>query len=112
VPWENLYRRVRIEETVYEMLSAQYETARIEEAKSIPTVSVIDAAGWPEKKSSPHRRVIVMVAIALALVLTSLWLLARRSWLALDEGDTRRALARAMAATARKYRPNPGGGSR
>jgi capsule polysaccharide export protein KpsE/RkpR len=112
VPWADLYRRVRIEETVYEMLSAQYETARIEEAKSIPTVSVIDAAGWPEKKSSPHRRVIVMVAIALALVLTSLWLLARRSWLALDEGDTRRALARAMAATARKYRPNPGGGSR
>ncbi len=53
VPWANLYRRVRIEETVYEMLSAQYETARIEEAKSIPTVSVIDPAGWPEKKSSP-----------------------------------------------------------
>ena len=32
VAWVNLDRRVRIEETVYEMLSAQYETARIEEA--------------------------------------------------------------------------------
>ena len=112
VPWENLYRRVRIEETVYEMLSAQYETARIEEAKSIPTVSVIDAAGWPEKKSSPHRVLIVLVATGLALVLTSLFLLARRSWLSVDEADTRRVLAREMAATVQKYRPLARGGSR
>jgi uncharacterized protein involved in exopolysaccharide biosynthesis len=112
VPWENLYRRVRIEETVYEMLSAQYETARIEEAKSIPTVSVIDAAGWPEKKSSPHRVLIVLVAAGLSLVLTSLFLLARRSWLSLDEDDTRRALARAMSATLRTYRPLVRGGTR
>jgi capsule polysaccharide export protein KpsE/RkpR len=111
VPWANLYRRVRIEETVYEMLSAQYETARIEEAKSIPTVSVIDPAGWPEKKSGPHRRLIVLVATVLALVLTSLFLLARRSWLAVDEADTRRVLARAMAATLRKYDPRARGGS-
>ena len=112
VPWENLYRRVRIEETVYEMLSAQYETARIEEAKSIPTVSVIDAAGWPERKSSPHRVLIVLMATGLSLVLTSLFLLVRRSWLSVDEADTRRVLAREMAATVQKYRPLARGGSR
>jgi uncharacterized protein involved in exopolysaccharide biosynthesis len=99
VPWANLYRRVRIQETVYEMLSAQYETARIEEAKSIPTVSVIDPAAWPEKKSSPHRLIIILVSTALAFIATSLFLIARRSWLAIDAHDTRRVLAHQISAT-------------
>lgn len=99
VPWANLYRRVRIEETVYEMLSAQYETARIEEAKSIPTVSVIDSAGWPEKKSSPHRFIIIVLSTALALAMASLYLLVQRLWLAIDETDGRKVIAREMAAT-------------
>ncbi len=85
VPWANLYRRVRIEETVYEMLSAQYETARIEEAKSIPTVSVIDPAGWPEKKSSPHRLILVLVSTLIALVAGSLFLMVQRSWVSVDD---------------------------
>lgn len=100
VPWANLYRRVRIEEAVYELLSAQYETARIEEAKSIPTVSVIDTPSWPEKKSSPHRTLIILISTLLAMVATSLFLLAQRSWLAIDDADTRKALARQMMAAA------------
>jgi uncharacterized protein involved in exopolysaccharide biosynthesis len=103
VPWANLYRRVRIQETVYEMLSAQYETARIEEAKSIPTVSVIDPAGLPERKSSPHRVIIIALSTILALILASLFLLAQRSWLTIDETDTRRIIAREMATTWRAY---------
>jgi len=103
VPWANLYRRVRIQETVYEMLSAQYETARIEEAKSIPTVSVIDPAGLPERKSSPHRLIIIALSTIFALILASLFLLAQRSWLAIDQTDTRRIIAREIAATWRAY---------
>ena len=99
VPWANLYRRVRIQETVYELLSAQYETARIEEAKSIPTVSIIDTPGWPEKKSSPHRVIITLVSTILALVATSLFLMAQRSWLAMGEDDARKILARRVAGT-------------
>ena len=99
VPWANLYRRVRIQETVYELLSAQYETARIEEAKSIPSVRVIDPAGWPEKKSSPHRLIIMLVATALAFAFTSIYLLMRRSWRGLHEADSRKILARHIAST-------------
>jgi capsule polysaccharide export protein KpsE/RkpR len=99
VPWANLYRRVRIEETVYEMLSAQYETARIEEAKSVPSVSIIDPAGWPERKSSPHRSILVLVSTLIGLAGASLFLLAQRSWLAIDESDTRRAIGRELAAS-------------
>jgi capsule polysaccharide export protein KpsE/RkpR len=98
VPWANLYRRVRIEETVYEMLSAQYETARIEEAKSIPTVSVIDPAGWPEKKSSPHRLILVLVSTLIALVAGSLFLMVQRSWVSVDDADTRKVIGREFSA--------------
>jgi uncharacterized protein involved in exopolysaccharide biosynthesis len=112
VPWADLYRRIRVQETVYEMLSAQYETARIEEAKSIPTVSVIDPAGWPERKSSPHRLIITVVSTVLALVLVSLLLLVQRSWLAIPETDTRRVLAAQMAATIKNHATRLGGGSR
>jgi capsule polysaccharide export protein KpsE/RkpR len=98
VPWANLYRRVRIEETVYEMLSAQYETARIEEAKSIPSVSVVDPAGWPEKKSSPHRLIIILVSTLIALVAGSLFLLVQRSWVGIDDTDTRKVIGRELTA--------------
>ena len=104
VPWANLYRHVRIQETVYELLSAQYETARIEEAKSIPTVRVIDSPGWPEKKSSPHRLIIILISALLAFVATSLFLIVERWWLALHETDARRMLAREIATTMMSYR--------
>jgi capsule polysaccharide export protein KpsE/RkpR len=112
VPWANLYRRVRIQETVYELLSAQYETSRIEEAKSIPTVSVIDPPGLPEKKSSPHRLIITLVSTALAFVLASLFLLLQRSWLAIHEDDTRRMLASQIASTLSGLRTRFAGGAR
>ena len=112
VPWANLYRRVRIQETVYELLSAQYETARIEEAKSIPTISVIDPPGWPERKSSPHRLIIVLVSTVLALVAASLLLLVQRSWLAMNETDGRKVLARQIATTLMAYPVRYGRGNR
>ena len=112
VPWENLYRRVRIQETVYEMLSAQYETARIEEAKSVPTVSVIDPPGWPERKSSPHRLIIALASALLAFVAASLFLLAQRSWLSVDDEDARKVLARKIAATLMPYRARNSRGNR
>src|ERR1700735_679121 len=45
VRWANLYRDVRIHETVFDLLSEEYENARIQEVKAIPTVSVIDSPG-------------------------------------------------------------------
>jgi uncharacterized protein involved in exopolysaccharide biosynthesis len=103
VQWANLYRRVRIQETVYELLSAQYETARIEEAKSIPTVRVIDPAGWPEKRSSPQRLIIIFASTILALAMASVFLLAQRSWKLVHETDARKVLANEVAATLKNY---------
>jgi len=102
VQWANLYRTVRIHETVFDLLSEEYELARIEEAKSIPTVGVIDAPGAPELRTGPHRTLIVLISTALSFVMTALFLLARRRWMTMDVLDERRVLAARIGATVRK----------
>jgi len=101
VRWANLYRNVRIHETVFDLLSEEYETARIEEVKSIPTVSVIDVPQLPEKKSGPHRTLIVLIATFLSLVITAVFLLARRSWMEMGSEDARRVLAKRIGMSLR-----------
>jgi capsule polysaccharide export protein KpsE/RkpR len=51
----DLERKVTMQETLYEALSKQYELAKVEEAKQIPPIKVLDSPDIPEKKSSPHR---------------------------------------------------------
>ena len=53
VSYTDLYRRVQVQEAVFQLLTQQYETARIEEAKDTPAVMVIDPPALPEKKSFP-----------------------------------------------------------
>lgn len=101
VQWANLYRNVRIHETVFDLLSEEYETARIEEVKSIPTLSIIDFPGLPERKSGPHRALIVLTTTFLSAVAVSLLLFAKRSWLAMDHKDERRVLVIAIGKTLR-----------
>jgi uncharacterized protein involved in exopolysaccharide biosynthesis len=71
VQWTDLYRTMRIQETVYELLSQQYELTRIQEAKEIPTIRVIDPANIPERKSWPPRTLIVFLFTSFSLILTA-----------------------------------------
>ncbi len=105
VQWANLYRNVRIHETVFDLLSEEYETSRIEEVKSIPTVSVIDSPELAERRSGPHRTLIVLISTFLSAVIASIFLLARRSWRALDVDDPRRILAAHIRMTIFDRRP-------
>jgi len=61
VTYADLYRQTKIEETVYELLTQQYELAKVQEAKEIPAVKVLDAAVVPTKKSFPPRLLIVFL---------------------------------------------------
>jgi capsule polysaccharide export protein KpsE/RkpR len=101
VQWANLYRTVRVHETVFDLLSEEYETARIEEVKAIPTVGVIDFPGLPERKAGPHRTLIVLISTLLSLILAALCLLTRRSWFAMSDQDARRVLAARIGTTIR-----------
>lgn len=99
VPYANLYREVRVQETVYDLLTQQYELARIQEAKDVPAVSVIDAPGIPEKKSFPPRAVFTIALTLLVFVLFAAALIARHAWLAMDANDPRRMFAAEVAQT-------------
>ena len=107
VRYANLYRRVKIQETVYELLSAEYESARIQEAKEIPTVSIIDPAGYPEKKSFPPRLLFMLAGTCIVLVIASFVMLVFRNWRELDSEDDLKKLAYAFAT--RNHRPTVSG---
>jgi capsule polysaccharide export protein KpsE/RkpR len=93
VPYANLYREVQVQEAVYELLTQQYELARIQEAKDVPVVSVIDAPGIPEKKSFPPRLLLSLLITAISAVVTSALILAKQQWLQVPVNDPRKALA-------------------
>lgn len=88
----DLYRRAKIQETLYEFLNQQYELARVQEAKELPIVRVMDDGNFPEKKVSPIRSLIVGLSVLLALLLASVWVLAKHSWEQLSPHDSRRVL--------------------
>ncbi len=54
-------RDLQYNETLFELLSKQYEAARIDEAKEAPVIQVVDPAVPPERKSSPHRAILAFV---------------------------------------------------
>ena len=99
VPYANLYRSVRVQENIFELLTQQYEVARLQEAKDIPVVSVIDAPGIPEKKSFPRRKLFTLIATLFVLGVVSAWLIFRYHWNNLDTQDPRRLFARDVFAT-------------
>ena len=92
VPYADLYRRVRVQEAVFELLTQQYEMARIEEAKDVPVVSVIDPPGIPEKKSSPRRLLLALFLTALCFAVTTTFILVRDHWSKINDDDPRKVL--------------------
>ena len=61
-----LMRQAKIQEKVFELVTSQYELAKIEEAKDVNTIQILDRAVPPERKSKPKRRLIVMLSTVIA----------------------------------------------
>jgi len=59
-------RDLKYHEFLFEMLSKQYEAARIDESKVAPALQLVDAAVPPDKKSGPHRELIVLFGLLAA----------------------------------------------
>jgi tyrosine-protein kinase Etk/Wzc len=68
-------RDVRYHETLFELLSRQYEAARIDEAKSAPIIQVVDHAIPPDKRSGPKRALILLGLSFGGFLLASLYAL-------------------------------------
>jgi uncharacterized protein involved in exopolysaccharide biosynthesis len=57
-----LMRDYKVQETLFELLTTQYEMAKINEAKNTSTLQVLDEAVPPDRKSKPKRALIVLLA--------------------------------------------------
>jgi uncharacterized protein involved in exopolysaccharide biosynthesis len=62
-----LMREVKVQETVFNLLTAQFEQAKIAEARDTPTVQVLDKAVPAERKSKPNVKLNMAIAGALSL---------------------------------------------
>jgi tyrosine-protein kinase Etk/Wzc len=64
-----MVRDVRALEQVLALLTAQYEDARINEARDVVTIDILDAAVPPERKSRPRRLTMMMGAFMTSMIL-------------------------------------------
>jgi uncharacterized protein involved in exopolysaccharide biosynthesis len=64
-----LMREAKIQEEVFKLITTQYELAKIEEAKDVDTIQILDRAAPPDYKSSPKRAIIVILSTIVAFFL-------------------------------------------
>lgn len=76
-----LQREVLINQEVMIQLQKQYEMAKIEEAKDMPVLDIIDSPRMPVEKSKPQRKKIVLMGLVAGLLLGLLAALGYDMWL-------------------------------
>jgi uncharacterized protein involved in exopolysaccharide biosynthesis len=80
-----LYRDILIQQKIMEILVPLYEQAKIEERKDVPVMLVLDKAVPAEKKSRPKRLILVSSSVLSALVISVVFVLARKRFSELAE---------------------------
>jgi len=93
VPYADKLRRLKIQEAVFETLTKQYELAKVQEAKEVPSIKVLDAPVVPEHKSFPPRLVIMILGMLCATIGGMGWVLAQARWREIDTQDPGKILA-------------------
>jgi len=87
------FRDLKYQETVFELLAKEFEIAKLDEAREGSIVQVVDAAVVPDKKSSPHRTLIVIASTVLAFFTAVFWVwLRKRLDASFDVPENRRRL--------------------
>lgn len=73
--YARLLRDAKIQETLFETLTQQYELARIQEAKDSPTIQVLDRPVLPEDNSSPNRGLIIVASTLIGFLFSLIFVL-------------------------------------
>jgi tyrosine-protein kinase Etk/Wzc len=66
-------RDVKFHESLLELLTRQYETARQQEAKDISVLEILDTARPAERKSWPDKRLWILLGGILGILIGILW---------------------------------------
>jgi uncharacterized protein involved in exopolysaccharide biosynthesis len=105
VTYADLFLQTKIQETVYELLTQQYEVAKVQEAKEIPSVKVLDVAIPPTKKSFPPRILLTILGTTFGIALAMVWIVVKNKWQAMDADNPRKILATEVLSTMRSSLP-------
>jgi capsule polysaccharide export protein KpsE/RkpR len=92
VAYADLYRRTKVQEAVYGVLTQEYELAKVQEAREIPIVKILDPPEVPEKKDFPPRTLIALSTTGLAFSVGTVLLLGTKSWNEKNPGDLSKAV--------------------
>ena len=76
----DLFRTVKVDEAVYELLTKQLELAKVQEARETHSVKIVDAAEVPERKSFPPRMLIVVLLTLLSVLCALGYVLLKQLW--------------------------------
>lgn len=105
VTYADLYRRMKVQEAVFETLTREYELAKVQEVKETPSVKVLDPASVPEKKSFPPRLLIIFFGTCIAFGTGMMWLVLNSFWDETDLEDPRRVFALEVYRNAASHLP-------
>ena len=105
VPYADKFRQLKVEEAVYETLTKQFELAKVQEAKEIPSVKVLDQPEVPERKSFPPRTLIVLAGTACSVLLGAAWVFGTARWRHIDPHDPGLRFAQEVFGTVRAGLP-------
>jgi len=75
VQYLRLLRDVKLQETILEFILPQYEQAKIQEQKEIPTLQILDDANYPIKKAKPKRAFLILFVVFFGMVLSVIFVL-------------------------------------
>ena len=101
----DLHRQVAMQETIYETLTKQYELAKVQEAKEIPSIRVLDAPDFPEKKSLPHRSIVILIGLMLSALGGIVWIVAGKLWELTDDSHPAKAFTTTLLHSIRRHIP-------
>jgi capsule polysaccharide export protein KpsE/RkpR len=101
VSYADLLRRTKVEEVVFATLTQQYEQARVNEAKELPSEAVLDPPDVPEKKSFPHRALITVFGGLFVLAVGIAFVLGQSRWQKIDPQSPAKAFAREVVCDVR-----------
>jgi capsule polysaccharide export protein KpsE/RkpR len=99
VTYADLFRNARVQESIFETLTKQYELAKVEEARETPTVKVLDDGDIPERKSYPPRMVFMFLGTVAFFIAGAVWTVLRESWQKIDPGHPGKVLAHEVQGT-------------
>jgi uncharacterized protein involved in exopolysaccharide biosynthesis len=93
VTYADMYRRTKVQEAIYEVLTQQYELAKVQEVRETPQAKVLDVANIPERKTFPPRLVIVLLATFLSAAFAMAWIIGSAHWHQMDSEHPAKVIA-------------------